>query len=350
MLGLLLMAGLGFAATAIMEHMDDHRPDEPDGPDEEDPATSANGSMLDEAGDGSHAAADHHESGDSTDGGPTPSGAHPAQDGAPDDHAVSDTAPDDHAASGDHPDGNQAAQGDHPAGADPTADPPAHDDHQTDATGVTADHGAAPQSDNHPAPTPSPRRVFGSEEDDTLHGGSGNDLIAGNAGNDHLFGHGGNDNLIGFDQGHDTLAGNAGNDTLRGFMVQKQPEDLSYVVEDHQADHLSGGLGKDTLFLGSDDVGAGGQGADSFHVSWDVEHGHPAQITDYNPKVDKIYVDLTSNHADAGMTDIKPEEHSITTEPMAGGAGTSILINGEAIAHVLGANHLTAADIGLIHH
>jgi hypothetical protein len=173
--------------------------------------------------------------------------------------------------------------------------------------------------------------------------------MEGNGGDDKLFGHGGDDHLVGFDAGQDTLNGGAGNDSLHGYLVQKQPGDLSYVVEDHQSDHLHGGLGNDSLFLGSDDVGSGGHGADSFHVSWDVEHGHPAQITDYNPRQDKIYVEFTSNHADEGMTDIKPEEQTITTEPMDHGAGTSILINGQAIAHVLGATHLSASEIGLIH-
>ena len=139
-----------------------------------------------------------------------------------------------------------------------------------------------------------------------------------------------------------------GNDTLNGFLVQKQPGHLSYAVDDHAGDHLYGDKGNDKLFLGSDDVGTGGAGNDQFHVSWDVEHGHPAQITDYNAAHDKIYVEYTTNHADDQMTAIKPEEMKITTAPMKDGSGTSIFINGEAIANVLGASNLHASDIGLI--
>lgn len=288
MLGLLLMAGMGFAATAIMDHIDNQATDDAHPPDEEE--APSHGSLLDD-----------HEA-----------------------HAVEDHAPVETHAHNHHDAHHQ------------------HEDHAQDKH-QPAPHHAATQTD------PPSEKVFGGDDNDTLHGTSHANLMEGNGGDDRLFGHGGNDNLVSFDAGHDTVFGNAGNDSLHGYLVQKQPGDLSYVVEDHQADHLHGGLGKDTLSLGSDDVGAGGHGADSFHVSWDVEHGHPAQITDYNPKQDKIYVEFTSNHADEGMTDIKPEEQTITTEPMKDGEGTAIMINGQAIAHVLGTTHLNASDIGLIH-
>lgn len=184
---------------------------------------------------------------------------------------------------------------------------------------------------------------------DTLNGNAHSDLIEGKDGNDLLFGHRGDDHLVGFDAGSDTLHGGNGNDTLHGFMVQKQAGAFSYAVDDHSGDHLYGGTGKDHLFLGSDDVGTGGAGSDQFHVSWDVEHGHPAQITDYNPAHDKIYVEYTTNHADDQMTAIKPEEMKVTTAPMKDGAGTSIFINGEAIANVLGAANLHASDISLVY-
>ena len=197
--------------------------------------------------------------------------------------------------------------------------------------------------------TPLIHKVFGTEANDTLQGSVGNDLIEGNGGDDNLHGQTGNDHLVAFDQGRDTVFGETGDDTLHGFFVQHEPGHLSFAVEDHQSDHLHGGMGKDSLYLASDDVGTGGAGADQFHVSWDVEHGHPAQITDYNPAQDKIYVEFTSNHADANMTHIKPEEMSVTTQPMQDGSGTEILINGQSIAHVLGATNLRPSDIGLIH-
>lgn len=231
-----------------------------------------------------------------------------------------------------------------PSGPAAAADTAAHTG--ATASAQTAAQTAAPSA---AAPATDFHKLFGGIGNDTLHGDAHNDLIGGNDGNDMLFGHRGNDHLVGYDAGSDTLFGGMGNDTLHGFLVEKPAAHLSYVVDDHQADHLYGGTGKDKLFLGSDDVGTGGAGADQFHVSWDVEHGHPAQITDYNPAQDKIYVEYTTNHADDAMTAIKPEEMTITTAPMEGGAGTSIFINGEAIANVLGAANLHASDIALIH-
>lgn len=293
MLGLLLMAGLGFAATAIMEHVDERASEDEDHPDEvEDSATAPHGSLLEEPDAAPHDTTDHAED----------NPAHRHAD--PEAHRAADSRPDD--------------------------EPEAH--HATETSS------AATQT-----------RFFGTEAADTLQGSAENDLMDGNGGNDLLLGGRGRDHLVSFDEGHDTAKGGAGADSLHGYVVQHQPDDMSFVVEDHQADHLLGGLGKDVLALGSDDIGTGGKGEDAFHVSWDVEHGHPAQITDYDPAQDKIYVEYTSHHANADMDPIRQSETTVTTQPMKNGAGTAILINGEAIAHVLGATDLHAADIGLIH-
>lgn len=302
MLGLLLMAGLGFAATAIMEHVDEQASTEDDHPDEvEDTATAAHGSLLDEPDAGSHVAADaRHGADDSAD--------HPA-----------------------HPEDDPHAAHD-----------PAPHETVTDTPPATGDHPAA-------EPQPVPQKFFGTDAGDTLRGSDRADLMDGNGGDDLLLGGRGRDHLVSFDAGQDTIRGGAGADSLHGYTVQHNPDGSSFVVEDHEADHLAGGLGKDVLSLGSGDIGTGGKGEDAFHVSWDVEHGHPAQITDYDPAQDKIYVEYSSHHANAAMDPIKPSETTVTTQPMKNGAGTAILINGEPIAHVLGATDLKAADIGLIH-
>lgn len=311
MLGLLLMAGLGFAATAIMEHVDVHASDEPHSDEDEAQAETTHGSLLDDHDPSVEDHADPHMH-HATQGNAPETDAHPAEEhGAADDHSAVQ-----HTVVTKSPD-TQAVQ-----------------DHADRA----GDSAAAPLG-----------KVFGSEDNDTLHGSDHNDLMEGNGGDDLLQGKMGRDHLIAFDEGKDTLFGNRGDDTLHGYLVQHQPDDTSFAIEDHQADHLHGGLGNDTLMLGSDDVGSGGQGADEFHVSWDVEHGHPAQITDYNPKQDKLFVEFTSNHADADLTAFKPEDANLTTMPMEDGAGTAILLNGQPIAHVLGATNLKAADIGLIH-
>ena len=211
-------------------------------------------------------------------------------------------------------------------------------------------HGANSTKDTaHAKTAPTPQKLFGTEANDTLCGSAKADLIAGDGGDDRLFGHAVNDDLVGSDQGRDAIFGGSGSDTLHGFFAQHEPGNLSFAVEDQQADHLHDGLGKDALFLGSDDVGTGGQGADQFHLSWDVEHGHPAQITDNNPAQDKTYVEFTTHHADAEMTHVKPEETAVTTQALKDGSGTEILINDQSIAHVLGATNLQPADIGLVH-
>ena len=137
---------------------------------------------------------------------------------------------------------------------------------------------------------------------------------------------------------HAAMDDNLGSDTLHDIFMQHEPGNLSFAVEDHQANHSLGGIGKDALYLGSDDVGTGGVGADQFHLSWDVEHRQPAQH--------KVYVELTIHHADA---DIKPEETTVTTQSLKDGAGTEILINSQSMAHVVGATSLQPSDIGLIH-
>ncbi len=58
-------------------------------------------------------------------------------------------------------------------------------------------------------------RVFGSNYNDSLTGGTGNDYLYGNNGNDLLIGNAGNDSLFG-ENGDDILSGGTGNDTLTG--------------------------------------------------------------------------------------------------------------------------------------
>ena len=188
--------------------------------------------------------------------------------------------------------------------------------------------------------------LFGGSHNDTLVGSADDDLINGNDGNDVLKGQSGDDHLIAFDDGQDTVLGGFGSDSLHGFTVQDEPGHLSFIIEDHQSDVLKGGTGGDTLFLGGDDQGYGGRGADEFHVSWDVEIGHPAEITDFNPSTDRIYVDYSYNHSDANLSEIRDSEFHITTAPMHDGTGTSIFINGQAIAHVIGVSNLQASEIG----
>ena len=404
MLGLLLMAGLGFAATAIMEHVDNQSADDDPSQDHDDHDDVSHGSMLDDpsghsdrhSGDAANAPGGQADPANTHDGqanpaqhmtalgdhtGPNAADAHQPSGHQPSAHQPSGHQPSalhhapDHPASHHQPSHHQPSHHQPPAHQTSSHQPQAHhpshhqppaqqaSDHHSGGSGAgdpathhaAPSHAAAPASHGHAADTlatPTPpvlHKVFGTEANDTLQGSARNDLMGGNGGDDRLHGHAGNDHLVASDAGRDTVFGDAGNDTLHGYYVQPEPGHLSFMVEDHQADHLHGGIGNDRLYLASDDVGTGGQGADQFHLSWDITHGHPAQITDYNPALDKIYVEFSSNHADLGMTHITPDEMSVTTQPMKDGSGTEILINGQSIAHVLGASNLRPSDIGLIH-
>lgn len=82
----------------------------------------------------------------------------------------------------------------------------------------------------------------GTNNADTLNGGTAADYMVGFAGNDVLNGGGGNDGLYG-GSGNDVLNGGSGNDLLAG---------------QGGSDYLTGGLGNDTfLFSAGDSLGEG---------------------------------------------------------------------------------------------
>lgn len=119
-------------------------------------------------------------------------------------------------------------------------------------------------------PTAWALRIFGSNVDDQLKGGTktdyiqganGNDTIKGEGGNDQLWGGGGNDEVRG-GSGHDALYGNNGNDVLYG----DAGNDL--LLGDEGDDTLYGGEGNDDVFGGEgNDIMFGGNGADKFYLS-----------------------------------------------------------------------------------
>ena len=199
-----------------------------------------------------------------------------------------------------------------------------------------------------PVPIQASESIFGDEDGNKIAGSGADNLINGNGGNDLISGKAGNDTIIAFDDGNDSVNGNLGNDNLHGYHVQNVPGDISFVVEDGQKDFLDGGRGSDNLFLGSGDVGTGGRGADDFHVSWDVSDGHPAEIMDYDPAKDQLYVDYASQHSDADMTSISDWEKTIETADMADGSGSIISIDGEEIARIHGVTGILPSDVVLV--
>ena len=102
------------------------------------------------------------------------------------------------------------------------------------------------------------KNIVGTDDSDTLIGGSGNDFISGKKGSDSLDGGAGNDSIYG-GKGLDTLTGGSGDDILFGG---------------RDADSLDGGAGNDSLYggLGDDflsgengnDFLTGGAGSDRF--------------------------------------------------------------------------------------
>jgi Ca2+-binding RTX toxin-like protein len=91
------------------------------------------------------------------------------------------------------------------------------------------------------------KNLVGTDDDNTLLGGSGNDFINGRKGSDSLDGGAGDDSIYG-GRGLDTLTGGSGDDILFGG---------------RGADSLDGGIGNDSLYGGKgDDTLLGGLGDD----------------------------------------------------------------------------------------
>lgn len=204
--------------------------------------------------------------------------------------------------------------------------------------------------------------LYGMEGDDTLHGDSGNDLMLGGAGNDRLEACAGDDTLYGGD-GSDTLIAGGGNDQMYGdagddAMIGCDDNDLLFGgtgsdtldgwagddtlwgndehADDHEVDFLNGGTGADLLHLGSGDYGNGGDGADIFQLHNYGPEDAATQITDFNATDDRLIVLYDpAVHPD-------PQLSSQSTA-----AGTTLLLDGVAVANLQGAASLDLSHIEL---
>jgi Ca2+-binding RTX toxin-like protein len=189
--------------------------------------------------------------------------------------------------------------------------------------------------------------LSGGTGDDTLRGGGGDDSLDAGMGDDSLIGGEGQDSLSGGDgadalaggYGDDLIAGGAGGDTLDG----NDGNDTIWAEgtatgDDGEVDFLNGGNGDDILHLGAGDWGHGGAGADSF-VLHDHRDGDPVtQITDYDAREDALVVLYDPN--------LHPAP-ALTVDSLEGAPDATILLDGQALAHVLGGAGLTAADFML---
>lgn len=162
--------------------------------------------------------------------------------------------------------------------------------------------------------SPSPLSIVGTNDADTLFGGTAGDTISGAGGDDFVYGYAGDDTLHGGDEtgefagdhlyggdGNDTLNGNAGadfldggngndvldggigNDTLRddaGFNILRGGDgnDTLTALTMGTSSELDGGAGDDTLDGNDDDKFIGGTGNDSINITMQLG-GTPTTAT-----------------------------------------------------------------------
>lgn len=193
--------------------------------------------------------------------------------------------------------------------------------------------------------------IYGGSGDDSLSGGAGNDGISGGDGADALSGDQGNDILYG-DAGQDSITGGAGadqiyggagDDTLSSFGPHSSAQADMTAIDG--ADQLFGGAGNDTLILGHGDLATGGAGRDTFDLDLRWADGTQiAQISDYLFQTDQIELHYTP-HFDVNNAEIRPE---VTTALSSDASYSTIYLDGQAVARVLGARLVGAGEVILV--
>lgn len=193
--------------------------------------------------------------------------------------------------------------------------------------------------------------IYGQAGNDVLSGGAGSDGISGGDGADTLSGDNGNDLLYG-DAGDDFVSGGAGADQIYGGSGDDR---LSSYGTDNSAeasmtaidgtDELFGGAGNDLLIFGHGDHATGGDGQDSFALDLRWADGNDlAQINDYLAQTDQIELHYTP-HFDVTNTEIPPEVTTVLSDDT---SFTTIYLDGEAVARVLGSRLVDAGEILLV--
>jgi Ca2+-binding RTX toxin-like protein len=194
--------------------------------------------------------------------------------------------------------------------------------------------------------------LYGGLGNDTLEGGFGKDLLVGGEGNDELNGGAANDFLYGGDGadyltgglGADTLDGGDGNDTLNGTFssggVLASGEPGYGPFDQDERDILIGGLGDDEIFVGANDVAIGGEGEDTFIAGSDIPSSDVAPtIFDFNPSEDKLRLTYDPENTPSPV---------VTVTDFTDRTGADILINGQVVARVIGAQGLDVSAINLV--
>lgn len=183
--------------------------------------------------------------------------------------------------------------------------------------------------------------LSGGDGEDYLSGGEGADTLTGDAGRDMMFGGVGDDSLTGGEgddflqggRGADTLDGGAGNDRIDGTFGAGR----NLASDQDEGDLIDGGVGDDTILIGSGDTVFGGSGSDALIAGPQGVNG-PGIVSDFDPAEDRIEV----------MYDpVQTPDPVITVNDFADGSGADILLNGEVVLRVSGAQGLDAAEIDL---
>ena len=171
----------------------------------------------------------------------------------------------------------------------------------------------------------------GGEGNDTLDGGGDRDLLFGGEGDDVLYGGAADDFLQG-GLGADMLSGGSGDDTLDGVYGDG-------TTDRDDADTLWGGSGDDHIILGNGDMAHGGAGADTFTSGSWVETAEVAgHVADFDPTEDRIEVIFDPYES---------PDPTLEVQDFADGSGADIILNGEVILSVAGAQGLDPNMIDL---
>ena len=190
---------------------------------------------------------------------------------------------------------------------------------------------------------------------DRLLGGDGNDRLIGGKGSDHLVGGAGNDSLYAT-EGDNLLEGGDGSDMLIGVEADYDPalglHRLLTPAGGPSLDTLDGGAGDDVLRLGHGDIGIGGDGDDLFFVQADpvpVDIALP-RIEDFDPAHDRLVLALPFSQAQiiAAWPETPVHDAEVSVQDFEDGSGATILVNGEAVAHVVGAQGMDPGTIRLV--
>lgn len=206
----------------------------------------------------------------------------------------------------------------------------------------------------------------GGDDDDTLHGESGDDTLHGNDGDDEIWGHVGSDLSMGgagndYIQdgiGEDTLVGGAGDDGLLGghdddTLIGGMGEDELFGGEGNDlldgtersadgtdmdgTDYLNGNEGNDTILAGDGDIVTGGEGADQIVLT--ASQNETVTLIDFSQDEDQLLI----------VFDVVPSEADITLTPDETDPDLMYLdVDGEIVATLHGAAHMTADDISFI--